>query len=60
MFKKVTSYLKNVKIEMGKVSWPSREVLFESTGITLVLAFMMAVFIFFTDQVVSRIINIIL
>ena len=60
MFRKTVDYLKNVRIEMAKVSWPTREVLFESTWITLILALIMALFIFIADQIISRIINIIL
>ena len=60
MIAKSVEYMKNVRAEMAKVSWPSREQLFESTGITLIMALIMALFIFSVDQVVSRIINIIL
>ena len=60
MVKKSLNYLRNVRTEMGKVSWPTREQLIESTGITLLLALLMSAFIFFADQIISRIINIIL
>lgn len=60
MIGKAVTYLKNVNAEMKKVSWPTREQLLESTWITLVLAMIMALFIFLADQIISRIINIIL
>lgn len=60
MFKKIGEYLSGVRTEMGKVSWPGREQLIESTGITLALSVVVAVFIFFIDQIISRVINFIL
>ncbi|MBZ0265228.1 preprotein translocase subunit SecE [bacterium] len=60
MFRKAIQYLRNVRVEMSKVSWPSREQLTESTVVTLVLSTLVALFIFFIDQIISRVINIII
>ncbi|MDP8205022.1 MAG: preprotein translocase subunit SecE [Candidatus Electryonea clarkiae] len=60
MLRKSIAYVRSVRTEMGKVSWPTRETLFESTGITLMLALIMAIFIFAADQIISRIINFII
>lgn len=60
MFKKIGGYLTGVRTEMSKVSWPGREQLIESTGITLALSVVLALFIFFMDQIISRLINFIL
>ncbi len=53
MFKKLVNYLLQVRVEMGKVSWPARAELIESTRIVLVLAFVLAVAVFIVDRVLS-------
>ncbi len=60
MFKKVVAYIQNVRTEMSKVSWPTRDVLIESTGITLFLSILLAIFVFSADLVISRIIQLII
>jgi preprotein translocase subunit SecE len=53
MFKKLVNYLVQVRVEMAKVSWPTRAELMESTRIVLVLAFVLAVAVFIVDRVLS-------
>ena len=60
MFKKIIAYLKDVRLEMSKVTWPSRGELWESTVIVLVLSGILALYIFTTDLGLSRLIKIIL
>jgi preprotein translocase subunit SecE len=60
MFKKVAAYIQNVRLEMSKVTWPTRAVLIESTGITLFLSMILAIFIFTADLIISRIIQLII
>ena len=60
MFGKIAEYIRGVRIEMGKVVWPSREELVESTSITLLLSALLALFIFFADMIISRFINLII
>ncbi len=57
MFDKVKEFLDQVKIEMKKVSWPDREELINSTLVVFVISALFTLFIFFTDSVVSFIIN---
>ena len=49
----VTEYVKDVRVEMGKVSWPSRAELRESTLVVIVMVFIMAVFIGVVDRALS-------
>jgi preprotein translocase subunit SecE len=58
--KKLFRYISEVRHEMSKVTWPSRPQVMESTGIALMLSAMIALFIFFVDQIVSRLINFII
>ena len=60
MFKRFGDYLRGVRTEMAKVTWPSREQLVESTSITLLLSMMLAIFIFVVDLIISRFINLII
>ena len=49
----VTDYLKDVRVEMTKVSWPPRAELRESTLVVIVMVFLMAVFIGIVDRGLS-------
>jgi preprotein translocase subunit SecE len=53
MFKKLANYIIQVRVEMGKVSWPTRSELLESSRIVLVLALVLAVAVFIVDRVLS-------
>ena len=46
----VTEYVKEVRVEMGKVSWPSRAELRESTLVVIVMVFIVAIFIGLVDR----------
>ncbi len=60
MIKKAVNYLRDVRTEMSKVSWPTREELTESTVIVIILSMVLAVFVFGIDQTLSNIIKVIL
>ena len=45
-----TEYLKDVRVEVSKVTWPSREELRESTLVVIVMVFVIAVFIGIVDR----------
>ena len=45
MFGKLSKFLKEVKVEMGKVSWPTREELISSTTVVIVVSLIFAVII---------------
>ncbi|MGQ9559605.1 MAG: preprotein translocase subunit SecE [Candidatus Oleimicrobiaceae bacterium] len=59
MFEKAINFLREVKVEMAKVSWPTREELKGSTTIVIVTTLLFAVFIFIADQIISRIVGVI-
>jgi preprotein translocase subunit SecE len=46
-------YIKDVRIEMSKVSWPTREELRESTLVVIVMVFVIAIFIGIVDRGLS-------
>ncbi len=53
MFAKVAQFIKDVQLEMGKVTWPTRDELIASTTIVLVVSLVLSVFIFAVDFVLS-------
>ncbi|MCE2439745.1 MAG: preprotein translocase subunit SecE [Candidatus Latescibacteria bacterium] len=53
MFSKVAQFIKDVQLEMGKVTWPTRDELIASTTIVLVVSLVLSIFIFAVDFVLS-------
>ncbi|GBE29177.1 preprotein translocase subunit SecE [bacterium BMS3Bbin04] len=60
MFKQAADYIQSVRSEMGKVTWPTRAGLIESTSVTLMLSIILAIFVFSADFVISRFIQLII
>ena len=60
MWDKLTSFVKEVRAEFTKVSWPTREDLFSSTGVVLAFSAVFAVFIGMFDLIISFIWGILL
>jgi preprotein translocase subunit SecE len=49
----VTDYVKDVRVEMTKVSWPTRRELRESTLVVIVMVIIISVFIGIVDRLLS-------
>lgn len=49
----ISDYIKDVRVEMTKVSWPTGAELRESTMVVIVMVFIMMVFIGIVDRVLS-------
>lgn len=60
MANKFANFLKDVKLEMEKVSWSTRDELIGSTVIVLVSLAILSVFIGLCDVVLSTIVNVIM
>ncbi len=58
MIKKIQKFLEDVKTEMNKVSWPTREELLNSTVIVIVVSIVFTIFIFLADLVFSNLVQI--
>ncbi len=56
MFNKVLQFIQEVRIELVKVNWPSREQIIGSTGVVLIFAIIMAIFIGTFDLFLSKIV----
>jgi preprotein translocase subunit SecE len=53
MIKKITGFIADVKAEMSKVSWPTREELINSTMIVAVVSLMFTIYIFGIEYILS-------
>ena len=54
MLKKIKSFINDVKVEMSKVAWPTREELSNSTMIVTVVSILFTIFIFLADSILSK------
>ncbi|MCX6827344.1 MAG: preprotein translocase subunit SecE [candidate division Zixibacteria bacterium] len=53
MFGKVVTYFKEVRAELGKVTWPTRRELIGSTVVTIVVTLIVSVFIGIVDRLLT-------
>jgi len=60
MANKVTAFFKDVRLEMSRVSWATKDELIGSTIVVLVSLGILSLFIGICDLVLSKIINIIM
>lgn len=59
IFKKITTFLKEVRIELTKVSWSTRQELIGSTAVVITVTFIMAAFIGIIDIVLSHVLRVV-
>ena len=60
MIERIKLFLSETRTELKKVTWPTREELKESTIVVIVSTFIVTVFVGVVDQVISRIIRLVL
>lgn len=58
-YKKAINFLKDVRIELGNVTWPTRKDTSISTIVVVVTVFITALFLWLVDMVILWIISII-
>jgi len=59
MFEKLKNYLVETKVEMKKVTWPTRNELKDATRVVIIATFVLTVFIGIVDQILSGIIKLV-
>lgn len=57
---KIVGYLKEVKSEMQKVSWPTKDELVQTTSLVVVFSLVLSVIVLGFDQVVSKLVGLLL
>ncbi|MCK5185787.1 MAG: preprotein translocase subunit SecE [Deltaproteobacteria bacterium] len=60
MFERVKQFLKEVKIELKKVVWPTRKDTIASTSVVIILVIIIAIFLGLVDFGLTKIIRVIL
>jgi preprotein translocase subunit SecE len=60
IFTTIATFLKEVKAELGKVSWSTRPELVGSTTVVIVLTSLIGVFIFVIDFTLARLLSLLL
>ena len=59
MIQKIPKYFSEVSQELSKVSWPSREELYGSVGVVVVLCLILSLFIFGVDHILNRLLEVV-
>lgn len=54
---KITEFFANIKLEMKKVSWPTKDELMGSTGVVMVLWILLSIYIFASDNILQYIVK---
>ena len=57
MLDKIKKFFNDVYVEMQKVAWPSRDELFGSTTIVIIMSVAMAIFIGVVDRFLNFVVN---
>lgn len=60
MFRRLTKFLKEVRVEIGKVTWPSRDELIGSTWVVIIISVAFAIFVWLIDLSLSRILDLVM
>jgi len=56
MFKKLFRFIREVRLEMKKVTWPTRKEITGSTGVVIILVIMVAIYLGIIDNILQQII----
>lgn len=57
MFQRIVNFVTDVRTEMAKVSWPSKDQLKGQTLVVIFVSLFFAVFIFAIDHILSRVLD---
>ena len=57
---KITAFLESVKIELGKVTWPTRKETVATTGVVVMIVFLISLYLGACDVILSKLMRVIL
>ncbi len=57
---KVKQFLKEFRIEMKKVTWPTRKEIVASTGVVLFVVLLISFYLGFVDAILSKVVRLLL
>ncbi len=55
--RRIAEFFENIKLEMKKVSWPTKDELLGSTGVVMVLWILLSIYIFTSDNILQYIVK---
>jgi preprotein translocase subunit SecE len=58
MLEKITSFLKGVRSEVGRVTWPTRNEVISLTGLILVFVVILTIYIWGVDTIVQALLRV--
>lgn len=59
MFDRLKTYLAETRVEMKKVTWPSKEELKDATRVVIAASILVTIFIGIVDQILSGIVKLV-
>jgi preprotein translocase subunit SecE len=59
MIERIKTYLSETRVELKKVTWPSRQDLIDSTRVVIIATLLLTAFIGVVDQILNRIIKLV-
>jgi len=57
---KITAFMESVKVELGKVTWPTRKETIATTGVVVTIVFLISIYLGACDVVLSKLMRVIL
>ncbi len=57
---KITTFFESVKVELGKVTWPTRKETIATTGVVVTIVFLISIYLGACDIVLSKLMRLIL
>lgn len=60
MFERIKRFLREVRTELAKVTWPSRKEIFATTAVVIVFVFISSMYLGAVDWIISRIVQFLL
>ena len=57
---KIITFLESVKIELGKVTWPTRKETIATTGVVVMIVFLISLYLGACDVILSKLMRMIL
>ena len=60
MFGKLAKFFQEIRVEMSKVAWPTKDELLASAKVVIVISLLFALYIFIVDTGLSRIMAVVL
>ncbi len=57
---KITTFIESVKVELGKVTWPTRKETIATTSVVIIIVLLISVYLGACDIVLSKLMRLIL